>query len=137
MIKPLDSLEFERISIEEANKAIDRRVRPGTVKDWDSERRPAPPEPLTDAAAAWLGTLPFAVRPRALARQFPRIANRLCELWKRPAQCDPYLKQLIVDERGGRKGFPPEVAAELSTLVAHYSSLYPYRHSIWDDVLRK
>jgi hypothetical protein len=134
MIKPL---EFERISIEEANKAIDRRVRPATVKDWDGERRPAPAEPLDDATVAWLASLPFDVRPRALARQFPRIANRLWEMWKRPAQCDAYFKKLIVDERGGRKGFPPEVAAELSTLAAHYSTVYPYRHSIWDDVLRK
>jgi len=137
MIKPLDSLDFERISIDEANKAIDRRVRPATVKDWDGERRPTPAEPLNDATVAWLGSLPFNLRPRALARQFPRIANRLCELWKRPAQCDAYFKKLIMDERGGRKGFPPEVAAELSTLADHYSSVYPYRHSIWDDVLRK
>ena len=137
MIKPFDSLEFERISIDEASKAIDRRVRPKTVTDWDAERRPAPPEPLTEAAAAWLVTLPIAVRPRELARKFPRIANRLCELWRRPAQCDRYFKTLMMDERGGRKGFPPEVAAELSTLAAHYSSVYPYRHSVWDDVLRK
>ncbi len=137
MVKPLGSLEFERISIEEANKAIDRRVRPATVKDWDGDRRPAPAEPLNDATVAWLGSLSFDLRPRALARQFPRIANRLCELWKRPAQCDAYFKTLIMDERGGRKGFPPEVATELSTLAAHYSSVYPYRHSIWDDVLRK
>jgi hypothetical protein len=107
------------------------------VKNWDGERRPTPAEPLTEAAAGWLVSLPADVRPRELARQFPRIANKLCELWKRPAQCDVYLKKLIMDDRGARKGFPPEVAKELSVLAGHYASVYPYRHSIWDDVLRK
>jgi hypothetical protein len=134
MIKPL---EFERISIEEAAKEIDKRVRPANVKDWNGEREPAPAEPLADATAAWLASLPPAVRPRELARQFPRIANRLCELWKRPARCDAYFKKLILDDRGGRKGFPPAVANELSTLSTHYASVYPYGHSIWDDVLSK
>lgn len=134
MIKPL---EFERISLEEATKAIERNVRPGTVKDWDGDRRPTPAEPLREATAEWLASLSVDVRPRELARQFPRIANKLCELWKRPAQCDAYLKKLVMDDRGTRKGFPPEVGKELSTLAAHYASVYPYRHSIWDDVLRK
>jgi hypothetical protein len=134
MIKPL---EFERISIEEATKAIERNVRPASVKNWDGERRPTPAEPLTEAAAGWLVSLPADVRPRELARQFPRIANKLCELWKRPAQCDVYIKTLTMDDRGTRKGFPPEVGKELAVLAVHYASVYPYRHSIWDDVLRK
>jgi len=134
MIKPL---EFERISVEEATKAIERNVRPASVKEWDGDRRPAPVEPLGEATRQWLATLAVDVRPWALARQFPRIANKLCELWKRPAQCDVYLKKLIIDDRGTRKGFPPEVAKELSVLAEHYASVYPYRHSIWDDVLRK
>jgi len=134
MIKPL---EFERISVEEAAQAIERTIHPGSVKNWDGERSPVPPETLRDATVAWLASLTAGVRPVQLARQFPRIANRLCELWKRPAQCDAYFKTLIIDHRGGRKGFPPEVAAEISTLASHYEKLYPYRHSIWDDVLRK
>jgi hypothetical protein len=134
MIKPL---EFERISIEEANKAIERRVRPANVKDWDSDRPKVPPEPLAETTAAWLADLPPEVRPRELARTFPRIANRLCQLWKRPSQCDAYIKTLVMDERGGRKGFPPGVANELATLATHYATVYPYRHSIWDDALRR
>lgn len=134
MIKPL---EFERISIEEATKAIDKRVRPGNVKDWESERQPARAEPLIETTAAWLASLPLEVRPRELARQFPRIANKLCELWKRPTQCELYIKKLIMDDRGGRKGFPLAVAAEVSALADYYATVYPYRHSIWDDVLSK
>jgi hypothetical protein len=134
MIKPL---EFERISIEDAAKSIERTVRPGNVKDWNGVRQSPSTEPLAEATAAWLASLPQAVRPQELARQFPRVANRVCELWKRPAQCDPYLRKLILDDRVERKGFPPEVASEVSALASHYASVYPYRHSIWDDVLRK
>ena len=133
MMKPL---EFERVSVEEATKAIEHRVHPGSVKDWDGKRLPTPPETLSDGAVEWLKGLPLAVRPMELARQFPRIANRLCELWKRPAQCEPYLKQLIWDNRGGRKGFPGPVAQELTTIAEYYSTLYPYRHTVWDSVLR-
>jgi hypothetical protein len=134
MIKPL---EFERISIEDAAKSIERTVRPGNVKDWNGARQSPPTEPLAEATAAWIASLPQSVRPQELARQFPRVANRVCELWKRPAQCDPYLKKLILDDRVDRKGFPPEVASEVSALASHYASVFPYRHSIWDDVLRK
>jgi hypothetical protein len=134
MMKPL---EFERISVEEAVKTIERNVRPSNVKDWDCDRRPRPAEPLTEAAAAWLASLSHEVRPLELARQFPRIANKLCALWKRPAQCDVYIRQLMMSDRGVRKGFPNEVAREISVLANHYATVYPYRHSIWDDVLSK
>lgn len=134
MIEPL---EFQRISIEEATREIDQRVRPNTVKNWEGERRPSPPDCLSEKTLAWLVSLPPMVRPQELPRLFPRVTNQICELWKRPAQCEPYLKKLTIDERGGRKGFPPSVANELTALTTHYATVYPYRHSIWDDVLRK
>jgi hypothetical protein len=130
------SLDFEKISIEDAVKSIDRVSHPESVKDWSSLRAPSRPEGLQDATMQWMAGLPFEMRPRALAREFPRIANKLCELWKRPAQCEPYLKQLIWDNRGGRKGFPGPVAQELTTIAEYYSTLYPYRHTVWDSVLR-
>ncbi len=132
MIKPL---EFERVSIEEASQALDATRRPGSVQNWEGKRLPEAPAKLDEAAAAWLAALPASVRPKELARQFPRIANQLCLLWKRPSRCDAYFKQLVIDERGGRKGFPPEVAHEIATLRTHYATVYPYRHSIWDDTL--
>ena len=134
MIEPL---EFEHISVEEATREINQRVRPNTVQNWEGERRPSPPEFLSEKTLEWLATLPPLVRPQDLPRLFPRVANQICEFWKRPAQCEPYLRKLTIDDRGGRKGFPPKVASELSTLASHYATVFPYRHSIWDDVLRK
>jgi hypothetical protein len=42
-----------------------------------------------------------------------------------------------MDERGGRKGFPSEVAQELAALSAHFQSIHPYGHTIWGDTLRE
>jgi hypothetical protein len=129
--------EFDHICIDDAKKAIEKIVRPGAVKDWNGERPPKPPVTLHPATVSWLAALPATVRPMALARQFPRIANRLGELWKRPAQCDAYFRHLTIDERGGRKGFPAEVAQELAALSAHYQTVRPYGHSIWGDILQE
>ena len=133
MMKPL---EFERISVEEAAKTIERNVRPRNVKEWDGDRRAGPAAVITEDAAAWLASLATDVRPLELARQFPRIANKLCELWKRPAQCDVYIRELMMNDRDARKGFPDAVGREISVLASHYATVHPYRHSIWDDVLR-
>jgi hypothetical protein len=89
-------------------------------------------EPLTEATAKWLAALPVEVRPVNLARDFPRVANKLCELWKRPAQCEPFLVELMFDQRGGRQGFPLSVAGELAALNSHYATIYPRTRSIWD-----
>ncbi|MGH8727582.1 MAG: ankyrin repeat domain-containing protein [Burkholderiales bacterium] len=50
--------------------------------------------------------------PVALERQFPRILKRIAALWELP-ELDPYFEELLVDKRGGRKGFPPEVVQEI------------------------
>ena len=89
-------------------------------------------EPLAQATATWIESLPSQVRPVNLSREFPRIANRLCELWKRPAQCEKYFADLLFDRRGTRKGFAPDIAAELGALDSYYESLHPRKHSIWD-----
>jgi hypothetical protein len=55
--------------------------------------------------------------PRSL-EDYPHIANRLTELWGRPA-CLVYLHNLLADNRGGsRSGFPQSVAEELLLLTA-------------------
>lgn len=99
-------------------------------------RRPPCPEDyqLSEAAGKWLAALPEAARPVALAAQFPRIANRLCALWRRPAQVDAYFDDLLIDHRGNRQGFPLAVAAELNALKAHYcAEVFPLKRTIWDE----
>jgi hypothetical protein len=53
--------------------------------------------------------------PRILERDYPHILNRLMQLWG-TQEFDPFMHDLMVDKRGGRQGFPLEVAAELMFL---------------------
>jgi len=71
---------------------------------------------LSPAAHVWLMKLPASVRPNHLADTFPRIANRLALVWRDATLVDKVLDDLLVDKRGGRRGFPAEVSAELLRL---------------------
>jgi len=130
-------LEFEKVSFEDARKVLEVKTRFDETGGWRGERASERTQPLLEVTLSWMESLPASLRPVALARDFPRIANKLCESWKRPARCDEYFEQLLIDHRGGRKGFPAALAMELSKLASHHASLYPYRRSIWDDVLKK
>ena len=94
-------------------------------QDWTSKRKAHPAETLLPVATRWLTTLPFDCYPLALAKTFPRIANALATFWARPDALMSYLSELLVDRRGGRKGFPLDVLDELHQLKAYYSSLHP------------
>ena len=130
-------IEFEKVSFEEARKALETKVADDKAKGWRGERAPPRDEPLLEATERWMATLPTPMRPLQTVKFYPRIANRIAEFWKRPARCDEFFQGLMMDHRGGRKGFPSAVALELSSLAAYYAKVYPYRHSIWDDVLKK
>ena len=117
-MKPLEfttvkPLEFTTVSVEEARRALEGEpTKPGASK-FTYKRTRTPKEPLLDVTRMWLASLPQDVRPMELARQFPRIANRLRHLWRQVARCEEYLDALLVDRRGTRKGFPPKIAQEL------------------------
>lgn len=53
--------------------------------------------------------------PVHLERDFERILIKLEELWEQPEIHD-YFSDLLIDKRGGRKGFPKEVMNELIVL---------------------
>ncbi|MBI5659101.1 MAG: ankyrin repeat domain-containing protein [Nitrosomonadales bacterium] len=57
--------------------------------------------------------------PHALEKQFPRIVYKIVELWDTP-QMEAYFTDLMVDKRGGRKGFPSDVATEIYYLSQVY-----------------
>lgn len=58
--------------------------------------------------------------PLNMEEQFPRIMNRIVELWD-SREIDDYFSELMIDKRGGtRQGFPPRVASEIFALsMAH------------------
>lgn len=68
----------------------------------------------------------------ALERQFKRIADKIAESWPTPA-CARYVDSLLVDSRGGRQGFPPEVISELFLLHALLEDHNPTRRDLWEQ----
>jgi len=73
----------------------------------------------------WMAKLPRRVRPFALLRQYPRIANMMAGMWPDPQAYHAYLHDLLTDRRGNRQGFPPEIVQELFALRVHYEQLHP------------
>ena len=60
--------------------------------------------------------------PEAIAQNFPHILARLADLWG-SAALDAYLDGLMLDDRGGRHGFPPDVGMEIFRLISLHASL--------------
>lgn len=75
---------------------------------------------LTPVAQRWMESLPPRLRPQHLGDAYPRIANRLALVWNDPKLSDRIFDSLLVDRRGGRRGFPPEITAELLQLHDHH-----------------
>ena len=138
-MKPLEfttvkPLEFTTVSVEEARRALEGEPTKPGASPLTVKRTQTPKEPLLDVTRTWLASLPEDIRPMELARQFPRIANRLRHLWRQEARCEEYLDALLVDRRGTRKGFPPKIAQELQALREYHALLYPSGRTVWGHV---
>jgi hypothetical protein len=94
----------------------------GEVPDWEALRKANDAEDnvLHVRTVKWLAKLPADLRPMATARQYPRIVNRLDDLWSQCEYTRLYFQSLLIDRRKGRKGFPPEVKKELEALQHYY-----------------
>ena len=138
-MKPLEfttvkPLEFTTVSVEDARRALEGEPTKPGASQLTVKRTQTPKEPLLDITRTWLESLPQDIRPMELARQFPRIANRLRHVWTQVATCEGYLDGLLVDHRCNRKGFPLKITQELESLREYYTLLHPTRRSIWDYV---
>lgn len=61
--------------------------------------------------------------------------NRIALLWDSPKLAERYFDELLIDDRGGRQGFPLNVLSELFSLKEHYlTKVYPKPASKWDQV---
>ena len=117
----LEPLEFELVDFETARRSLEEP--PAGVKavvpvDWPSRRMPQgeADRGLSEATRLWAESLPAQARPRQLLDQFPRVANRIGQSWRDARACRAVLDELIVDRRGGRRGFPRAVADEINAL---------------------
>jgi hypothetical protein len=85
-------------------------------------RKNAPANIPLPRTQKWFDGLPPPVRPVALMRHFARVANLIAAAWDDLDHFEGYMESLLTDKRGRRKGFPPEVIAELTSLDV-------YRHA--------
>ena len=92
------------------------------VSDLHALRRPIDPRDnvLHHRTIKWLVTLPVGVRPIATGRLYPRIVNRIGDLWSQCEYTRLHFQSLLIDRRKGRMGFPTEVRAELEALQRYY-----------------
>ena len=62
------------------------------------------------------------IYPAHLEQNFPRILAKIVALWGTPV-LDDFLSGLMVSDRPGRQGFPPDAAMEIFRLSMLHSSL--------------
>ena len=121
----MESLEFEKVSVAEARRALDGGRRSADLPASGN----APSEPdfdlLMGATVRWIAGLPEGVRPLALALKFPRVANSIADVWAQVTRCEEYLAALAADPHGERNTFPPDVAADLARLRNYHAELHP------------
>jgi ankyrin repeat protein len=60
--------------------------------------------------------------PHLLEAKYPRIAEKIAELWNSPKKSTDYFTDLLIDKRGGRQGFPPDIAREIFLLSVYYDN---------------
>jgi hypothetical protein len=125
----LDALEFEATTLEDARAVIDELpaglAHRGAESTLGSIGEPslrlrksqAPRDRSVNAMGwAWLEELPPEVRPHELPILFPHIVNRMALVWSDREEAMTYLLELMVDDRGDRRGFPMKIAQELAQL---------------------
>ncbi len=105
--------------------------------DPANHRQPASPydRSLNRSAVAWMDELPRNLAPVALAIQFPRIVNRLSRFWDSPRMIEECFRELLVDKRGRRKGFPKKILEELYALAHYYRTLHATPETdVWKSI---
>jgi len=116
-------IDFELTDLDEARLALEElpegvgKVPALTTGYWEARRRrPLPSDrALQGSTIGWLLSLPQSLQPRLLCDLYPRAANALAAAWVSEDRAAA-LDNLLVDRRGNRRGFPPEVRSELQAL---------------------
>jgi hypothetical protein len=113
---PVTEFSVQRVKVKRQRGDSPDGTKGTTHADYVALRRAVPVSQPVPAAFKWIARLPAEVRPLNLLRQYPRIANNLALNWPDRNAFRHYLYDLLVDKRGGRKGFPQPVLQELLAL---------------------
>jgi hypothetical protein len=112
---PTSELSVQREAIKRRRAERSRPVHTVTSDVRLLRKRAPATEPLP-GTFKWIARLPNEVRPFALLRKFPRVANALASSWWDRDAFRAGLYDLLVDNRGNRQGFPADVEAEILML---------------------
>ena len=94
---------------------------------------------MSEALAAKLRDAPAAFYPRQLVDSYPRIADKIVQLWGTP-EIEAYFQELMLNDRGDRQGFSQPVLTEILNLRTWYRSrLPPQPRSVdnWVDMINE
>jgi hypothetical protein len=130
---PPGSIDFEITDFDEARRVLDElpagvaEVQKMLSGDWHEKRRkPLPADrALTGEAMDWVVSLPPSLRPQATCEQFPRVVNAMAASWTDLQFSLQVIDHMVNDYRGGRRGFPANVQAELKALFDHQRARSP------------
>jgi len=106
-------------------------------EEHESLRKASPAGKPLPRTLEWLASLPPEVQRTALLRHYARIANVIAAAWRDPKALRSYMDCLLSDDRGNRRGFPPDVLRELLALREYYDSVGPENPSIWTYVPKR
>lgn len=117
---PITEFSVQRVNVRRIRRAEPRSAADDT--DYIAVRKAVPVNDPLPATMKWIARLPASVRPYALLRQFPRVANALALASRDDDALSECLYGLLVDRRGRRRGFPGQVTSELLALRQYFES---------------
>jgi len=119
-VSSIETLQQRSLSTVESSHA--EFVSTSALSGWDGlrgalKRRDVELRPRT---IKWLATLPADIRPMRAARAYPRIVNRMGDLWSHCEYTRLHFQSLLIDRRSERQGLRPEVIQEIIALQTYY-----------------
>ena len=92
-----------------------------------------PSTQLSGEALRLLVKLDAKVSVQELSTRFPRVLNRIADVWSKPQQADRCFDELLLHSRGVRQGFPQAVISEIAALRHYYNTrMFPKRADPWE-----
>jgi hypothetical protein len=113
-------IEDRRLALVPSSKVS--QIKPEHIGDYRHLRMTTPTKRVFPRTLRWVEMLPSEVRPIALLRRYPRIANLVASVWGAPKCLNTYMESLLTDQRGDRRGFPPDVLQDLVSLRRYYDN---------------
>jgi len=99
------------------------------------QTRPSRSPELTTSAVRLLDAVERRCPMPESGARFPRVLNRLAEVWNDPTGAERCFQELLLDSRCTRAGFPSEVLIEIMALRTYNASrIFPKPVDPWQEM---